>query len=190
MRAHPVARPHHGTDGLAPGDQGHPAAPRRAGLGMPADQARLGDADGRQVDHHAEMGGDPEPARMGDAVAVDHHEVGRLVQQRQRLEHGRDLAEREIARDVGKAGRLRGEPALQELEAGAVDQHHGGPGEPARLGHVHVDPGDQPRRLGAALGDHLAAQPLLQGARRLDALGPVDRQRHPHAAGDPNAQAP
>ena len=120
--------------------------PWPTGLVVPADQPRLGDADRGQAGDHAEMRGDAEAARVGDALAVDHQQVGLPVQHRQGRERGRDLAERQVARNVGKAGRQGGQRALHQLEALAVEQGDRSPGEPGGLGDVDVDAGDQARR--------------------------------------------
>ena len=44
---------------------------------VPTGQERLGAADGGAVEQHPQMAGDPQPARVGQAVAVDDEQVGR-----------------------------------------------------------------------------------------------------------------
>ncbi|MNN61507.1 hypothetical protein D3C81_1767470 [compost metagenome] len=48
------------------------------------------------------MRGNAEPAWVRDAVAIDHHQLRRVRQLRQRLQGRRQLAEAEQAGDVGQ----------------------------------------------------------------------------------------
>ncbi len=112
---------HRAENGVAVGER-HPRAFLFARFIVTAAQPRLGDADRRQPGQQAEMAGDAEAPRMGDAVPVDHQQVGRRREPRQRGEPRRRLAERQQAGNVGEARRLLDHPGLDHREIG-IGQH-------------------------------------------------------------------
>src|SRR5262245_10391004 len=89
--AHPMAdghvhRPHAGAraqdsaDRLAAVAQGHPCAAGGRERRVRAHQTRLRDADGGDVEQHAEVAGQAEAPRMGEAVGVAEDQIRELPQ--------------------------------------------------------------------------------------------------------------
>ena len=110
---------------------------------------------GRQVQQDAEVAGDAEPPRMGDAVAVDEQQVRLDPELLERRQRDRRLAKRQQSRDVRKRHRPGDDVLLDDLQPRERQHDDGGPashdaGRGARIGEV--DPGhraDRPEVVGA-----------------------------------------
>ena len=140
------------------------------------------------------MAGEAEAARVGEALAVAEQEVGGRRERRQRLERRRDLAKRQQARDVGKAGRPARERALDQGEPGQPEHRDRGAGDPARLLEADVDAGDQAMLPKRSPCSTRSASLDLQIARRGRAQrpsrggGPASAARAPLAREPDDAQ--
>lgn len=143
---------HDGTDDLALVLERRPVAGLGAGLGETSEQPRFGDADGRQVEQHAEVAGEAEAPGMRPALAVDHEKIGRRGQHRQGRGGGRNLAKREQARAVGKRRRPGRLGTLREFQGPGIEGGSGGEGGLAVPGEMNVDARDPAD--GEALGWH------------------------------------
>ena len=149
---------HHGADNLALVLERRPIAGQWPGLGEAAEQARLGDADGRQIQEHAQVAGEAEAPGMGQALAVDHDEIGRLVQHGQGSQGYRDLAEGEKAGAVGEGRGPGGLRALEELKGPGIEADGSREGDLAAPAEVDVDAGDPAgREAGGRFFHHLMA---------------------------------
>ena len=69
-RPHPAPRSHGRAYRVLVVDEGCAGAALRCKGGVLADADGLGAADGREVEQHAEVAGQTEPARVGQALAV------------------------------------------------------------------------------------------------------------------------
>jgi hypothetical protein len=153
---------HDGADDLALVFERRPVTGQRPWLGEAAEQPRLGDADGRPVQEHTQVAGEAEAPGMGEALAVDHDEFGRLVQHRQGRQGYRHLAEGEKAGAVGKADRLGCLGTLQELKGLGIEADGSGEGGLAAPAEVDVDAGDPAGgEAGGRFFHHLVAKRFL-----------------------------
>ena len=162
-----------GADGIATRWPGETSSGRQQGHARFADQDLLGDADARQVGGDAEVRGDAQPARVGDAVAVDEGEVRRALKPRQRLEQGGQFAEAEQAGDVGHPGGRARDLLVDHLQRVGVEQHRGGAGGGAVVLEADVEAGDGAQRLREIVADDdLAREFVLHGAQGRGIAGP------------------
>jgi hypothetical protein len=81
-----------------------------------ADEARLGDADGRDVEKEAEVRGEAKATRVRVAVAVHEEEVWHALELLEGGEEDRSLAEGEKAGDVGEGERNFDGDLLDDFE--------------------------------------------------------------------------
>lgn len=149
LDAYPGAQ--HRTDRLAAMAQRRPLTAPRGHLVVHAAQPRLGHADGRQVEPQPQVRGHAETTRMGDALAVHHHQLGPCGDPVEGRQRRGNLAKGEQPRNVGHAGRLAMHHLLHHLEAdhgvaGPGQHHHRCPGDLAVLLEADVDPGDMTHR--------------------------------------------
>ena len=110
-RLDPVARPEDGADLPVLMDQPRPIPPLLTHRCMRADEARLGAADRGPIEDQPQVGGEADPPGVGDPLAVEEDEIGRLVQLREGRDQRRSLPEGEKPgdvgeRDAGREGRL------------------------------------------------------------------------------------
>ena len=103
-RLHSGPRSHGGTHRVSLVDQGRASAALRCKGAVLADEDGLGAANGREVKQHAEVAGQAEPARVGQALAVYQEKIGRTGEPGHRGEDGWRLPEREQAGDIGELG--------------------------------------------------------------------------------------
>ena len=137
---------HDGADDLTLVLERRPVAGQWPGLGEAAEQARLGDTDGGEIQEHPQVAGEAEAPGMGQALAVDHDEIRRLAEHGQGRQGYRDLAEGEKARAVGKGRGPGDQSTLHELQAPGIETDRSGEGGLAAPAEVDVDAGDPARR--------------------------------------------
>ena len=164
-RTHAGARSKDVADHLAPVQEAAARAPAFGRLGVLAAQPRLAAADGGAVELDAQVAGQPEAPRVGQAVAVDDEHLGLEPQPLPGGEEGRHLPEGEQARYVGELERANRGRDLLELEPGEGEDGDRGPGLAAA--DADVGAGDQGRLVERpALND-----PRGEAALELDRLG-------------------
>ena len=134
---------------------------------MAADEALFCDADGGQAGQHAQVAGDAESARMGQALAVADEQVRQAFEFLQCRENRRRFPKGKQSRHVGKAGRQGDEGLLTEFQPWKSQHHDGGAGEPVIPVETHVDAGHRADRSQPVAGLYQPAQPSL----RLAGLG-------------------
>jgi hypothetical protein len=144
------------------------ATSRRGGAGrcVAADELSLRHAERRQVEQDAEVAGEPEAARVGDAVPVADHQLRAALQPAEGLEQQGHLAEGEQAGHVREEDVALGCRGLHHVQRGDIDGDRGGhrPAAADRVGDVH--PGDRRGRLDPARRNpHPLAQPRLDPLR-------------------------
>ena len=116
----------HGADALPIMGQ------RRAFAALPtrfcpvADQARFGAAHGGQAEQHAQVAGQAESSRMGDALAVAEQGVHRCAQSAQRRQQRRGLPKGQQTRHIGESQRTAEGTAFDHPAALNVPSHDGG----------------------------------------------------------------
>ncbi len=147
----------------------------RRGLFVLTDEAALGDAYGGDVQEEAEMAGEAEASRVGEAVAVDEEEVRRALQLLEGSGEDWHLAEGEEAWDVGERDGLVDEVVLDEAEVGVGEEDDGATAvrrfgsARGRLAEGDVGAGDVAHPFGAvpgfAFGDDLGGEAGLDGRR-------------------------
>ncbi len=134
------------------------------GVGVLAHEAALGDAYRGEVEEEAEVAGDAEAARVGEAVAVDEEEVGGPPQLLEGAGEDGDLAEGEEAGDVGEGDGLLDDVPLDQREVGVGEEGDGGNcgvASTALTLESDVAASDEPRFAGPALGDDLGRESNL-----------------------------
>ena len=109
-----------------------------------ADENRLAAADGGEVHNKAKMAGDAEPARVGDALSVNHDEVRDGVEGLEGLDQNGDFPEGQESGDV-----LHGRDGFDgtdftDGEGGNVEDHDGAGGEALPVNAGDVDAGNKP----------------------------------------------
>ena len=166
----------HGADGFLlralAVQKRHPFTLFGAGLVVAADKPRLGHADGRQIEQHAEMAGQAEASGMGDALAIAKQEIrkdGQLIDSRQ--EHRR-LAEREQPWHVRESGGLADDAGLEGLEGGEIQYHHRRPGNVTPIFETHVGTGDTADSGETVAALYAASQAFLKFSGFSGCLGP------------------
>ncbi len=156
----------HRTHDLAFVLERRPVASSRSRLGVAAEQARLGNTDGRQVQQHAQMAGEPEPPGMGEALAVHHEEIGGQGEQPQGRDGHRHLAEGKKARAIGEISGQGGKSALLQVQGLRIEPNRRGKGRPTVFAEVHIDASDPPRgEARRCRFHHPVAQGFLNGPR-------------------------
>ena len=93
------------------------------------------------------MGGKADPPGMGDTLAVEEDEIGRLPQFRKGRQERGPFPKGEKARDVGEGDTGRVGSLFEKGEAGKVHQDDRGEEEVAPLLVGDVGPGDGPDRI-------------------------------------------
>ncbi len=122
------------------------------------DEAALGHAYGGDVQEEAEVAGEAEASRVGEAVAVDEEEVRRPLQLLEGAGEDGHLAEGEEAGDVGEGDGLVDEVVLDEAEVGVGEEDDGAApvgrfgSAPGRLAESDVCAGDVAHAFGAVTG--------------------------------------
>jgi tetratricopeptide (TPR) repeat protein len=124
-----VAGAEHGTDRLAGVEQRGPLAALEAGIGMLADEPRLGTADRRNTQPETQMTGQTDPARMCDALAVNQENIRRLPERSVRFDDPRSLTKAEEAGNV-REGCLGDHTRPLDDFAGPGAHHDNGRKEP------------------------------------------------------------
>jgi hypothetical protein len=145
------------------------------GLFVIADESGLGAADGRQVEEEAEVAGETEASRVGEALAIDDEQVGRALQALERPKKGRDLAEGEEAGDVWEGDFGFHDGLLDGVEGGVGEEDDGGSGAGGHAAPVQegeVAAGDETDVLRVAVRDDLGGEALLEGNGLGGGLGP------------------
>ena len=79
---------------------------------------------GGKVQTQAQMRGQAEPSRMGDALTVTEQHFGRVPEFAVSLQHGGHLTEGEQTRNVGKGDGGDDMRALEEAELRPLERHH------------------------------------------------------------------
>lgn len=88
------------------------------------------------------MAGEAEAPGVGQALAVDHDDIGRVVQHGQGREGHGYLAKREKAGAIGKGRGQGGLGTLQEFQGPGIEADGSREGGFAAPAEVHVDAGD------------------------------------------------
>ena len=149
-----------------------------------ADEDFLRHADAGQAGGDAEMRGDAEPARMGDAVAVDECEVRRSLEHRQCLEQRGEFAEAEEAGDVRHARGQARNLLVNDLERVRIEQDGSRPRGGTSVLEADVEAGDGAQRPGEIVAEDDALREIaLHDAQGGDIAGPVGHGVD-HGAGD------
>ena len=161
-RVHPVLRAHRRAHDFSLVDQRRARPAFRSRFGVPAHQHALGAAERRQPEPQPRVRRDPDPARMGDPLPVEHHRVRLPRQLLPRLQHRRSLAERQQPRDVWKARAAHQPHLCHRLQRG--QPHHHDPDVDRLLELVERDVRARHRvdRSVRRMQPHLAPQRLLQ----------------------------
>src|SRR5690606_6611220 len=90
--------------------------PLLPGLFMHSDEALLGHTERRRIEHHAQMAGQSESARVRKSLSIRHKHVGLDAQQFERLKYGRNLSETQESRHVWKGHFAPPLGAIDELQ--------------------------------------------------------------------------
>ncbi len=137
-RLYSVACTQHGSDTFRPVVQGGAGAAPGAGVPVRPDEATLGTTQAGQAGDHADMRGDAQPSRMGQAVSVKHEEVGSQHEFPQGRDDGGALAKGKQAGDVGHAQLPGGDAGLAYAALAQVpdDDASQAPRAPRREGRV------------------------------------------------------
>ena len=118
-RADPGPCTQHGTDRFTLVAQRHPPALVGRQRVMAADQPRLGNPDAGNIRQYPQMAGQPEAARMGQALAVTQDEVRQRGEPVQRFQYRGQFAKRQVAGDVRKARRAAADGLRKAISVGA-----------------------------------------------------------------------
>ena len=108
------------------------------------------------------MRGDADPARVGDALAVDEDDVRPSAQAADSFDQRGPLPEGEESRDIGKPEGRDGGGFLDKLEAG--ERKEAGRGEDARSRKGRIDGRHKPHGLAARRQPDLFRQAFLDPA--------------------------
>ncbi len=76
-------------------------------------------------------------------MPIGKDQIGRLTERVERLQHGRQLAERQQPRNVGHARRNSCQCVAQWLEGFGIEENDRGTGDLAAILEADIDPGDQ-----------------------------------------------
>ena len=167
QRFHARAGAQHRADQLACIAKGRPCTTAVRGRSMHADEPRLGDADRRTVEQQPDVAGDPEAARVRNALAVVQDQIGRAGHLLERGEHRRRLPEREQPGNVGEPRRHADHGALHQRESREIEHRHRRARDPPVLLESDVDAGDAPHRADPVLAHDASAQRGLKRDRFL-----------------------
>lgn len=159
---HPRAGAQHGADTLPIMRQRRTLAAFPARFIPVADQARLGAAHGGQAKQHAQVAGQAESSRMGDALAVAEQGIHRRAQPAERRQQRWGLPKGQQTWHIGKLQRAAEGAAFDHPAAFNVPSHDGGKHPVATKGAVQ--PSDRRHRL-QRRQPNLGGQPQLNGAR-------------------------
>ena len=96
------------------------------------------------------MTGDAEAARMGDAVAIAHQDIGRDVEHRQGIQQDRHFAERQQAGDIRKHSGAARHGAGDGDEILHAQNHHRAARDLAAIFERDIEPGDMFQRTPSA----------------------------------------
>ncbi len=114
------------------------------------------------------MGRQAEPARMGNALAVEEDHIGPIPQLPKGLQQGGSLAEGEKARDVRDGGPAAVSGLFDHFQGGGIQKDHGGIDPVITLCAGDVGPCDDPDVPGEPVfQDEPFTQLGLYGHRRL-----------------------
>lgn len=176
-------RAHDGPNDLIAVGDGISVAPIGAGRFVLAQIVGLADADGGNAAGHAQVAGQTKAARVDAAVAVAQDEVGPVVQRRQRLQNGRQLAKGQQAKHLGKRGWPAGDIRSDQSQVWEGEKDDGGACRLAAVLKADVHPGYVAHLAHLVALDHLVAQRRLQGDGFVGGGGPGEKQHQPQSTG-------
>src|SRR3569832_104221 len=169
--------PQDGADRFAPVDQLNALPSQRTGIVVAAGQQRLAAADGGKIDEVAEVGGDPDPAGMGDSLSVADQAIGQEPEFLPRFQKDRNLPERKEDRNMGKidfqriGGHFQNGERLFGFIFQVADDHRGEKAIGMELGR-DVDPGHRLDIVGGLIEDQVRSEGVLNFNRLLRAHAP------------------
>lgn len=108
-----------------------------------ADKSAFGAANGWQAGEHADMAGDSETARMGDALTITEQDIRNTFQLAQGGDQGRGLTEGKQAWDIGKGQGAGGGLLFEDLLFLYIPQHNAADTESVVRSKGGIDSGYQ-----------------------------------------------
>ena len=147
---------------LAPVRQQGKGASLRSGFPCRADQYRLAAADGRDIEHDAQMTRQSKPPRMRDTMPVNGDQIGRRFQFPQGLYDRWKLSERKQAGDICAAQRFPGRSKFNHWKRSlGIQDHSGGKLQIAPFVVGHIDTRNISHPIQMVLFNHFSGEAVL-----------------------------
>ena len=140
---------------------------------MVAGEQRLGAPDTREVEEQAQVAGQAESTRMGQAVTIEEAEVGSVGEPREGGHEQRPLANGQIAWHVRERWPPHGRRRLDDAAPRQRHEHDRRARPPAIAAVGDVGPRDEPHGAGPTGEPDAVPKPRLEPARFSDALRPA-----------------